>query len=600
MTVAELRLYSYGIDRSRGDVPIFATAAAEAAAASGSGVTAPSLTFTQVKVRRDPYPQTVEISIDASNMGALELCDIAVMKIGSVNRWYWITGYQEVTNSAYPNSSTNRMNISISLEYIPVTTGLTLNSTVDILPERMPSATPRVMQNWTESIMTKATPAITLPALNKLPKMKLTGISVQVLWCEVAFKSGSVIIRYGFFVAAEAYTNSTADYDAPQNLRRKADSGGVAQVWPSIYDISEGNIMSCFGTGALSDIIDISISEFCPYDYKITSIDSNFDGIALINVAGNEPLINAHTYNGVSYYFYGIIEGSANSQLSAWAMKENNTTITLTPSAFERQNGRYVIKDSQKNPIMTIPGALMEATMSIEAYTYSDTSGIYSFFKYKDIVGIIRGSKIAWGTSQWETYKAYSMQYDRQALQNNIDIANKDMEIGLVDSAINGVVGGVIGGALAGGGPTGAAVGGATGLTSLVGGAITANMRREQQIDKLKREQELTEQRMRNQPGTANNTTYGYGFISMIRKYGGAEITLEMPADFTETEFNAQTAIWGYPSNKVKQSNVSLTAGYWKGRIITFTNTINNTSAGELSNFMVEQFDNGLRLKQVS
>lgn len=600
MTIAELRLYSYGIDRTRGDVPIFATAAAEAAAGGGTGVTAPSLTFSSVKVRRDPYPQTVEVSIDASNMDTLELCDTAVMKIGSVDRWYFITGYEEVTNSAYPNSSVNRMNVRISLDYIPVTTGLTLASKVDILPERLPAATPRMVQNWTESYMTKATPYATLPSLNKLPKMKLSGISVQALWCEISIVKNGVVLRYGFFTPAEVYTNSTSPDEGPQNLRRKADDNGTPQIWPSIYNISQGNVMNCIGIGTMSDIIDISVSEFCPYGYKVTNIDANYDGIALIGVDGNERIINSNTYNLCEYYWYGITDGAANSQLNIYNMKQNRTTLTLTPTDFERHNGRYVIRDSQKNPVMTIPGEMMESSMTIDAYTYSDTSGIYSFFRYKDIIGIIRGSKIAWATSQWETYKAYSMQYDRQALQNNIDIANKDMEMALIDSAANGIVGGVIGGAVAGGGVAGAAVGGVTGLSTFTSTAISANMKREQQIDKLRRDQELTEQRMRNQPGTSNNTTYGYGFVSMIRNFGGAELTLEMPEGLTETEWNTQTAAWGYPSNKVKQSAVVLTAGYWKGRVTAFTDTNNNTSSGELSNLMVEQFDNGLRLKQVS
>ena len=49
MTIAEVRLYSYGLDRARGDIPIFATAAAEAAAGAGTGVTTPTLTFSSVK-----------------------------------------------------------------------------------------------------------------------------------------------------------------------------------------------------------------------------------------------------------------------------------------------------------------------------------------------------------------------------------------------------------------------------------------------------------------------------------------------------------------------------------------------------------------------
>ena len=602
MTVAELRLYSYGIDRTRGDIPIFATAAAETAAGGGSGVTAPSLTFSSVKVRRDPYPQTIEVSLDASSMGTLELCDTAVIRISSVDRWYFITGYEEITNSAYPNSSNNRMSVQISLEYIPITTGLSLASTVDLIPERMPSATPRIMQTWSQSVMMQATPTTVIPGLNKLPSIKHTGQDTPALWCEVSYKTTSALARIGFFIAARLYTNTTGDFEDPHKVRYSADVGTTTYMFPSLDDIFYGTLMTNAGiSSTMSDIIDINISEFCPFAVEKVNIDSNFDTLRII--ANNGSQINATHHSPSSsehYYYYHLTDSEAFNTTNPYIRKPNITTITLKPSDFERHNGRYVLKDSEWNTIMVIPGDLMESTMTIDCFTYSDASGIYSYFRYKGVSCTITSNKIPWTGSQWEYYRAYTMQYDRQALQNNIDMANKDMELALIDSAATGIVGGVIGGAVAGGGLTGAAVGGATGISSFASSAINANLKREQQINKLQREQDLTEQRMKNQPSSANNTSYGAGYVMRLAMFPGAQFILEMPADFTETEFTAQTGIWGYPSNKVKQSNVALTTGYWKGRILNFTNTINNTSAGELSDLMVRQFDDGVRLKQVS
>ena len=595
MTIAELRLYSYGIDRTRGDVPIFATAAAEAAAGGGTGVTAPSLTFSSVKVRRDPYPQTVEVSIDASNMGTLELCDTAVMKIGSIDRWYWITGYEEITNSAYPNSSVNRMNVRISLDYIPVTTGLTLASKVDILPERLPAATPRMVQNWTESIMIKATPAVSIPTIpNKLPKIKNNGYETPLAWVTVYYASNTLfsdILGAGFFVGLNNQSTSA---------RIRANTGQY-DFYPSLSQLFDDELLKMITPLTGVEIIGINISEFCPFEYTIASYDANNQYILINNNGGTPAYQSNNDYIGDHYKSYNMTPGISNFIPAAFtsAMKPKTGTITLTPSSFEIANGQYVILDSFRNKVAMIPRELMSSSMSIDYMTFSVLEGTYTILKMGNWMTTLRSTVFPWTTSSWVEYRNFNMQYDRQALQNNIDFANKELENALIDGAANGIIGGSLTGALTGG-AVGAGLGAFTGILSFTSAGLSGMIKRDLTIEKLRRDQELTEQRMRNGPITLNNFDSGLSFYEMVTLLGGAEIILEMPADFTETEWTAQTATWGYPSNKVKQSAVVLTAGYWKGRITAFTDTNNNTSSGELSNLMVEQFDNGLRLKQVS
>ena len=612
MTVAEVRLFIYGIDRANGDVPIFATAAAEDAAATGTGTVQPSLTFTQVKVRRDPYPQTIEVSISETSMNTLELCDVAVIRIGNINRWYWVTGYQEITNSAYTNGTANRMNVAISLEYIPVTTGLTLNSKIDIIPERTPSATPRVMQNWTQSIIKQSTPSVAFPSLPKIPKVKRGTVfyntDTPVLWCEVIYTQNNIVHKLGMFISAYLYhyvgsISTNSECIAASQYMTPLSSEGV-QIYPSLTNIinNANTYLNISGT-----ITDINISEFCPYEtVKGTSNFGVEEYLRLKNLSGNE-LTPTERYAASGYHYYAYemdnwtlkVVGTASGVNDAYP-KPAEGSISLSLSSFEQKNGNIILKDTMRNNVFSVPRELMASTLTFDYIVYSDLSNIYITLALGEFQTTLSGYKIPWATSMWSQYRAYNLQYDRQALQNNIDMANRDMEIGLMDSAVNGIIGGVIGGAITKGGATGAAVGAGTGLSSFIGGAITNNLRREQQIDKLQREQRLTEQRMKNGPATMNNTSYGNNVIDMFLKFGGSEFILQMPADFTETEFNNQTAIWGYPSNKVLQTNLVLTAGYWKGMIRKMTNTINNAHAGELSNMMVEQFDNGLRLKQVS
>ena len=606
MTVAELRLYSYGIDRTRGDIPIFATAAAEAAAGGGSGVTAPSLVFSSVKVRRDPYPQTIEVSIDASSMGTLELCDTAVIRIGSVDRWYFITGYEEVTNSAYPNSSTNRMNIRISLEYIPITTGLSLASTVDLIPERMPSATPRMIQNWTESILMKATPATALPRLPKCPIVKRGNVSVtknvQPFWCEVIYTNSDIIHRVGLFLSPYYDDSVVTPYKSESLMAGYNLNLSQIDLYPSLTMVM--NSPSYLGiTGTITDI---NISEFCPYETIIATSENPYEQYIRIKNRAETELIPTQTFTTGIYHYYAYnmdnwsLDHFGSGSNDAYYPKTNEGTMTFTFSEFEKHNGNLILKDSMRNNVYNLSKELMSTSITADYRCYSDTSNIYITLAFGEFQTTMAGYKIPWSTSMWEQYRAYNLQYDRQALQNNIDMVNRDVEIALTDSAANGIIGGAIGGAVGGGGAVGAGLGLITGISSFASSAVSADIKRNQQIDKLRREQRLTEQRMRNGQATMNNTSYGFNVINMVNKFGGSEFIFQLPADFTETEFNAQTALWGYPSNKVKQDTVALTAGYWKGRILNFTSTMNNTSAGELSDLMVRQFDDGVRLKQVS
>jgi len=592
MSFAQVRLYAYGLDRSRGDVPIFATAAAEAAAGAGTGVTTPSLTFSNVKVRRDPYPQSIEVSIDASNMDTLELCDVAVMKIGSVDRWYWITGYEEVTNSAYPNSSVNRMNVRISLDYIPVTTGLTLASTMDIIPERMPAATPRVMQNWTQSIMRKGSLTTSIPQdIGQIPNWSNGDFSSRdFVWVEVVYADTSGIRRIGWFSFSRTYDDMS---DAPTPSNPGAET---KFTYPGLTT-TINKPLGC--AGLTGTVYDICISEFCPYGVKMRAVGGKYIP-DIYDYNTSTYLSSIYAYIGGSalgsHYIYFDVDRLETIYLAGITNRKN---ITITLTDFEKHNANIQIRDTVHNAVMTIPPEKNDNTMTITSETYSDTSGIYTRFTFDDQSVVVPGTHLPFASSIWENYRNFNMQFDRQAVQNNIDAAQRNVNVAITSGISNGIVGGVIGGALTGG-PVGAGVGALTGATSIGSSILTAQMTLENTRKELNANQQLTEQRMQAQPSTIINCPSGAHYIKFSHIIGGSDIIALLPSDFLSTDWDKQTALWGYPSNKVRQNTVSLTAGYWKGRIMAFTSTINNTSTGELNDLMVRQFDNGLRLKQVS
>ena len=588
MSFANVRLYSYGVDRVRADVPIFATAAAEAAAGAGTGTTPASFSFKNVKVRRDPGDQAIQVSIDQSDMATLELCDTAVMRFGTTDRWYWITGWREITNSSYPNGSVNRMNVEIGLQYIPVTTSLSLASTMDFIPERMPKATPRVLQNWTQSIMIKSALSTAIPAnVGQIPGADGTYASRDFLWCEVTYTDANKMHRIGWFTNAH-YGGDVSHAPTP------IDDSGHSYRYPGLTaTINETLSYVNINNGT---VVGIVVSEFCPWSITMVAWANGY----VPSVTGGEYWLKKGgdiTGGGNVFSVYYNVDFLEVNKLSAMTL--NSKTITLTLTDFEKANAQIAIRDSRHNTIMSIPVEKNANSMTIKEDTFSDISGIYTRFECGDQSVIISGSSLPNTSSSWENYRNFVMQYDRQALQNNIDSAYRSMNVTVVNGLTNATIGGAMTGAMKGG-IAGAAAGAATGVgaasTSIIGGALQTKYA----IKDMYAAQELTESRMEHQPATMNNTADGTHYGHIVHYFGGADIIALMPGDFNSTQWSKQTALWGFPSNKVQQTSVAITTGYWKGRATAFTSMMNNTSAGELNDLLVEQIENGIRLKQVS
>lgn len=595
MSFAGVSFFSIsGVSRSANTIPVFSTSALEAATAAGTSTLTPALTWSQVKVRRDTGDQVLHLPIAVNDIATFETCNVAVINFTQYNRWYWITGYTEVTNSAYPTGSIDVISYQVQLEYIPVTTSISLTqSTVDILPERKPTATARMMQNWTESIMLPATPTTALPLLPKIGTVKkaLTGpgtINVSMLWCEVTITDSNKIKRFGMFIgtSAEGYSSHIFAYN-------RNSLGNGYDVYPSLQEIMDDPLTYLGQTGTVTDV---NISEFCPYQIvknNTEDADEEYVHLKAGGVSINPPEL--YTYAAYHYRAYNLTNNLL-PKSSGLDITKGTFTVSLTD--FEGMNGQLIVKDSMRNDVVTIPRETNDNSMLFNYFVYSDNNNIYLVLEYMGVQYTIPGYKIPWTTSMWDNYRSYSLQFDRQALQNNIDTANREMTIALTDAAANGIIGGSLAGAMTGG-PAGAGLGLFAGVSSFASSAISGNIKREETIRKLSREQDLTEQRMKAGPATMNNIGLGYAILYAVYEYGGASLVFKMPADFTSTQWGYQTDTWGYPSNKVLISG-KLSEGYWKGRIMkALTNFMNNTDKGEAFDRLVEQVDGGIRLKKV-
>ena len=614
MSFARVKLHNLGVSRERSEVPVFSTEALQLY--YGTDTIYSTRVFEKVKVRRSLEPQAIELNVtDLTSLLDCDVCSFAYYYYNgsedmTVNeqdlQWFYITGYEEITYKGVPPSSAD-MNMRLYLEPIPVTSYMTQSTKFDILPERTPTATARVMQNWTQSIMVETSTTTSLPQLPKIGTVKKgsvgTSKDVNVLWCEISYIVGNEVKRYGIFIPSKQVYESVMG----ENVYAGSNNNLSARdLYPSLRNIMNDPITYLGITGAT--VTDVNISEFCPYIVTKKNTDITDEQYIRIIAVNDSEIAPTATYTpaGFTYYAYDLtylyLEWAPSTGNPGSQPKLNKGTLSITLTDFEKYNGQLSIKDSMRNDVLTFPRENLDSPMTVNYFTYSDLNNIYLVLEYMGTQITLPGHKIPWATSMWDTYRSFSLQFDRQALQNNIDASNREMNIALIDAAATGIIGGALAGALTGG-AAGAGLGLFTGGSSFVGSAISGGLKREEEIRKMTRDQELTEQRMKGGASTMNNNGVSTGVINMINQFGGAEFVFRMPEGFTSTEWTAQTAVWGYPSNKVLAAAQTFSAGYWKGRVMSFVGLINNANSGDNGiqiDRIVSQIENGIRVKIIS
>ncbi len=588
------------LSRARNEVPLMALND-PAQYFTGSA----NMVFEAVKVRRDPGDQTVQLPIkdyynssefmertitnlERSNIACIrftEVKDTAAVNDPYRYQWYYLMDYREMTNRSTENSGKNisEMNVEVDLEFIPLTTYQPVSG-IYLIPERMPTPTAHVRQNWTQSIMETAAANTPIGAdVGQIVSSDGTYTNQNVFWAEIDYTgfSGTTpdglpigdnkIRRVGVFVTGEGGTRMQSPVPPTGDQQN-------SYYWMLLDELIQDPLGALNLTGT---VCAINVSQFCPYAVLRTGTEYSID------MSLSTPLMPGSVISGTNYRAYYDIDSLA---LNYQQVTHNHKIITITLTDFEVENGQLVIRDHNKNVIMDIPVEKNATSMTITEDTFADVSGIYTRFTCGDSCIIHNGTSLPWGTSAWEQYRTYNMAYDRQALQNNIDSAYRSMNVTVLNGVSNAVIGGGVAGGMKGG--TGAAgLGVATGLasagTSIIGGALQTKYA----IKEARIEQDLTEQRMRGSPMTANNLAAGTNYIIQIHRFGGCRIDLMMPAGFTEDEWNAQTQEWGFPSNKVCTYVSDLTTGYWKGRMLPMYDGI--TDSVVIRDMAIRQLEDG-------
>lgn len=319
-----------------------------------------------------------------------------------------------------------------------------------------------------------------------------------------------------------------------------------------------------------SNITNISISERCPY-----TIESVREGV--------KTSFLPHIYYGDAgsnlQVIYNITDNVQAHQFHTY-------TVELNASEHESRIGDVNVRNSNGGIVATVP--LKYCSGNIHVTTYGDMTGVYTKLQSLDDYWIcnIPEGKLPWMGSTWEEYRAYSMAFDRQSMQN----ANTKEAVNAIGNAFNGLTSGIMTGAIVGG-PVGAAVGFMSGMSGMVGSAVSYKGNVEYQ----KSEQANLEKRMEAQPGTAYSPEDGLSYIYECISYG-AKITFDMPLGYSYDSTWADTYIdkFGYPADNILD-DLTISEGYYKGKLLYTTAFARGLKFDECNS----EFINGFRYKEV-
>ena len=263
-------------------------------------------------------------------------------------------------------------------------------------------------------------------------------------------------------------------------------------------------------------------------------------------------------------------------------------SLTFTLSDMEMNLGQLQVRNWEGNIIAALP--VVSRTNTIYIDYISDSTGLYTLLRHIESNQhvIINSAKLPYLGSQWETYRTYSLDTDRKALEFAQEQYDKQFQMNMASAVFNGVVGAGLGAASGGSaGAIGAGVGAVGGLASGVASGILG---KEMNNMKLRQDQQLTEMRLRASPATTFNTAYGLNQLDLMEIFGGG-IYISMPANLSNDEFINYIDEFGYPTEGVQ--TLSITSGYYKGRILAQQN--NKVFSGIKFERLQEEFNNGLK-----
>lgn len=521
--------------------------------------------------------------------------------------YYWIT---DAVRSSDVDGAT-----MFNLEFNPVATLLRKGDTLDGIWLRSPfNYTPWKQQTVASGIMGLSR-KIELEGL--MPKWTVDGYQ-HMVWVSITATKDPNATQgtyelYGFPAVVSQYnTAMQALYysdDAYRVHSMAKDSDGNYLDFPMLNDIFTGDSLTAIGL-TTSEILDISISPYAPFvcDVEWRELDDgskrqrfHIDGV--IGVFSPDPVqieYNDGTKDTLSKYgMYNLT-----SSRGYWAKPLIQKT-DLTISDMEYSSGQLVVMRGDGSILNTIPTGYFEPkstggyhvllgsrvlcdfsqiVMEIAMYSYSDLETPLMDFT-------IPCTHIPYIGNQWDNYRAYSMSYDREAMEFSLNQAKENLIFNSYMSMANAASGAIIGfagAAVTGGSTLPASLNAMSSVQSAGMGIISNIFAYGQQKEAAQFNQQLTERKTQTQPGNAYGASYGL-FNLAIDIETPMSIGISLPIGLTEDVFNEFIEDFGYANEGAKE--LDITYGFYQGTIRT-----SPTLTGPRLASLINAFNAGIRL----
>ena len=532
--------------------------------------------------------------------------------------WYWVVGVR--TSTMYNDS------IVVAMHYCASTSMIKSGDSVKGIWTRRSKALGydvKVQQAVSNSPM-KSDLKVQLPKMTAKTQFGIddvNDIESEIYWVQITssnyIKNDQTVVkghitRYGTFALNNDVTNSLYKYLAWDTSGDK----DYVPAYPRIGDIIN-NIDATLGIES-SSVLDISIIPICPFEFE--SLDVVHTGQFIPGQPEPENAwVNQYTVlkcgENVNKPWVGkdvsIDVGGLPGQTVTKTFKfrvynldlniniepisttiyppiKREDTLTFTLLDREMNLGQLQVKNWEGNIVASLP--IMSKTNTVYINYISDSTGLYTLLRHIESNQhvIINSAKLPYLGSQWETYRTYSLDTDRKALEFAQEQYDKQFQMNMASAVFNGVVGAGLGAASGGSaGAIGAGVGAIGGLASGVASGILG---KEMNNMKLRQDQQLTEMRLRASPATTFNTAYGLNQLDLMERFGGG-IYISMPANLSYDDFIKYIDEFGYPTEGVQI--LTITAGYYKGRVLAQQN--NKVFSGIKFERLQEEFNNGLK-----
>ncbi len=492
---------------------------------------------------------------------------------GTWKAYYWIT---DARRSSDVDGATE-----FALMFNPVTTLLKKGDALNGQWLRSPvNYTPWKQQNVASGTMgVKRTQTL----LFNMPQYEGKGL----LWVSVtATKSpaqaqGSLEI-YGFPICASSLQDIYDDSSKHVNstLTKTLEDGSTYRyTFPTLHDLLSGSTLAMMGLTA-SEILDISVTPYSPFLDGVISGDDPYyyikdvDPILVEYDAGDgETAYSTRTmYCVTSTEAHSIHPRTVQRQLELSeeeiacgqisVMKGDGTVLFAIPTNWTDEGKLFV----EAEVVCDFTQCIIRVMIRKDTYALGETPYLALFS--------IPCDHIPYTGNMWDNYRAYSMSYDRDAMEFSIEQAKENAMYNVAKSALN------VGASVATGNMTGAAQG-TVGIVDTLYGT-------KQATQATRFNQALTERRVQAQPGNAYNANYGiFGlYMSMMRPLN---IAVSMPVGLTSDIYEKFIEDFGYSNEGRYEQTIGY--GFYQGTVYS-----SPTKTGPRFAELINAFNAGIRL----